>query len=452
MKRKYDDFAPIFGAVSNVGKAIRGYEAATMFVPAVETMFPGAGLGTAMTVGAGLGSAGVIAAGAGVGYLAGKVITDMFTQRNLSGGSMTGTYQGKFALSARNAFKGLRDEYQKKGGVYIIENFGQVADPDLVYLGHSTWNDEACVRSIGLSILRKLFRVGLNLDPQTAYEELPLVNIVPDSGPNGFIIIYEFKNSSGFKSTSAYAIANDQSLDTILSTSLYNPLNSMLKDDNPAVLEKVYLYEDGTPRRLCYQMDMNKEILSVAMASHMVVQNRTKAAADGSLSTTQVDVQPLKGPVYEFSIGVPKLKADGPIALNQMENQGLILCRAAQFGGTDIQSYKEPPVKNAFQKCVKSGFVRLNPGALKSMTIGTDIRGYFANVLFRLRYNVANTQTKNCYGKSQLVCLEEELNSGSANNITVQYECQHIAGANLTTTLNPNMQPGYLSGAINNVP
>lgn len=371
---------------------------------------------------------------------------------------MPGSYQGKFALSARNAFKGLRDEYQKKGAVYIVENYGQVADPDLVYIGQSTWNQGAVVYAIGIALLRKLFRVGCNLDPTTTVEELPLINVVPDSGPGGFRIVFQCKDSNGTVLNHTVTIANNQSLETLLGvasdfgSSLYSLIEQMITNTNPYIIEKVNLFAEGTVYQLVYQMDMNKEILSLAMSSHMVVQNRTKAATDGSGSTTQVDIQPLKGPVYEFSIGVPKLKADSPVSLNEMQNVGIILCRAGQFAGTDVTAYKEPPVKNAFQKCVKSGFVRLNPGALKSMTIGTDVRGYFANVLFKLRVNPETPSIKNCFGKSQLVCLEEELNSGSANNITVQYECQHIAGAQFTTTNNPNMQPGYSASVINNVP
>lgn len=457
MKRKYDDYAPIFGAVSNIGRAIKGFRTARTFVPAVDIMFPGAGLGTAMTLGAGIGAAGIIATGAGVGYLAGKAMIAAEKEDLSQTILMPGNYQGKFALSARNAFKGLRDEYQKRGAVYIIENYGQVADPDIVYIGQSSWNIQAAVSAIGIALLRKLFKVGCNINPQTSVEELALISQIPDSGPGGYRVVYETRDSNGTRALWSFDIDNNSSLETILNQlfsgqSLYNILFQMLTEVNPNNLEKVYLFAQGTPQQLVYQMDLGKEILSVAMSSHMVVQNRTKAATDASGSITQVDVQPLKGPVFEFSVGVPKLKAESPIALNQMENQGLILVRAGQFGGTDTTAYKEPPVKNAFQKCVKSGYVRLNPGALKSMTIGTDITGYFSNVLFRLRVCYESTQTKMCYGKSQMVVLEEELNSGSSNNITVQYECQHIAGAHLTTTNNPNMQPGYASSVINNVP
>lgn len=367
---------------------------------------------------------------------------------------MSGSYQGKFALSANKAFKGLRDHYQKKGAVFIIENYGQVADPDLVYIGHSTWNDGGVVNAIGLALLKKLFMKAYEFDPQTTVEELPLIGY-PQSGPASSLIVFDSRSSAGVRVTSEYVIPDDASLETILNNSgLYSIIFNQMTQSNPLVLEKLYVYtqQAGGPSHLACQIDLNKEVLKLAMSSHMIVQNRTKAAADGSLSTTQVDVQPLKGPVYEFSIGTPKLKAETPIKLNSMINTGIILARAAEFGGTDVTAYKEPPVKNAFQKCVKAGYVRLNSGALKSMTIGTDISGYYANVLFRLRVNESQGQTKNCFGKSQLVCLEEELNSGSSNLITVQYECQHIAGAEFITTSNPNMQPGYAQSQINNLP
>lgn len=199
-----------------------------------------------------------------------------------------------------------------------------------------------------------------------------------------------------------------------------------------------------------YQMDLAKEILSVAMSSHMVIQNRTKSSS-GANNTTEVDAQPLKGPVFEFSLGVPKLKAASPDSLNEMRPQGIILVRANQLAGSDPTAYREVPVKGAFQGVVKSGYTRLNPGALKSMTIGSDCSGYFGNVLFKLRVNIQG-QIKRAYGKSQMVVLEEELNSGSTNWITIGYECQHIAGADFTTTSSPNLQPGYDYSQINNAP
>lgn len=429
----------------------------SVYMPAIVDAVGTEALGIAMA-GAGTLTAGAIPLIAGAGVLAGQAVGSLFTQNteSLVESIMPGTYQGKFAMSAAKQFKGLRDKYQKRGGVYIIENFGSVVDPDLVYIGHSTFNQGCVANAICYAMLRKLFRRGCNIDVATPYEELPLINTNPDSGPDGYQIVFRTRDSDGTLLDYINVIANDQSLHTLANTAsggftLYENIIDSMTLSNPRTIEKVFLYEKGgSALRLVYQMDMAKEVVSLAMSSHIVVQNRTKAAADGSASTTQVDVQPLKGPCFEFSVGVPKIKADTPLQLNQIGNSGVILVRAGQFGGTDTTAYREPPTKKLFQNVVKSGYVRLNPGALKSMSIGCDIKGYYTNLFHRLSFNSEVTQVKRCFGKSQLVVFEEELNSGSTQNITVQYECQHIAGCEFTTTSSPNLQPGYDSGNLSN--
>jgi len=456
---RYGAVAGAGGASSGVTAAAYGvknmWASASTYLPVLEEAM-GAEIMADLLVPVAMGgavAAGAVAAAAGVGYLAGTALSSMFTQEieNIQS-LMPGTYQGKFALSANAAFKGLRDQYQKNGCVYIIENYGAVADPDLVYIGQSTWNDGAVINAIAGALLRKLFKKGFGLDPQTTYEVLSLSNFNVSSP--GFTLRYESRGTTGTVTTKDVVIPANSSIDTLINLvdtgfSLYNAILSQLKDNGPSIFTKISVY--SAPGVLQYQMDMEKEVLHVAMSSHMVIQNRTKSVT-GSTSTDEINTQPLKGPVYQFAIGTPKIKAGSPIQLNQMENQGLILVRTAQFGGTDVTAYKEPPVKKLFQNVTKTGYVRLNPGALKSMTIGSDIKGYFNNVLFKMRFNTQDTQTKQCYGKSQLVCFEEELNSGSENNITLNYECQHIAGASLITTKNPNMQPGYAAAAINNLP
>lgn len=407
------------------------------------------------------GVAGAAIGGAALGYLAGEVIGSLFTQNSQStvvGRLMPGTYQGKIQLSAGNSFKGLRDKYQKKGACSILENYGTVADPDIVFIGQSSWNTECFAHSVGLAMLRKLFRVGIKVDVKTPYEELPLINTNPDSGPNGYVIVYETRNAAGTITTATYPILNNKNLSQlVLETgggfNLFNNITNCLVNNDPPLLFKIFLYQqnnNNTESRLVHKLDLEKEIVSVAMTSHMVIQNRTKSSA-GSTDTLQVDAQPLKGPVYEFSSGVPKMKEDSPWPLQTLNNSGLILIRNAQFNVEDQVAYKEPLVKKSFQNVTKNAYVRLSPGALKSMTIGSDIRGYYHKVLYKCRLISTDTIVQ-CYGKSQLAMFEEELNSGSANNITIQYEAQHIVGADFTTTYNPNMAPTFGSVAINNVP
>jgi len=465
---KYGAIAGAITGSSGVSAAAYGasdmWAAALPYLPALEEAAGGAIMADLLVPVAmgGAVAAGAVAATAAVGYLVGTAVESMFSQNNLVTQAiqsvMPGVYQGKFAFS-KGSFKGLRDQYQKKGGVYIYETYGSISDPDIVYVGQSSWNPGCVTSAIAYAILRKLFRLGCRLDMQNPYDILPLGDILPQSGPGVFSIYYTVRNTSGTLINYEHVIPVDSSIESLSNYTtggfnLRENLNQCFSGVNPIYIVKVSLYIDAgnAARKLVSVLDMGKEVLSVAMSSHMVIQNRTKSAVGGSTEVTQIDAQPLKGPVYQFSTGVPRIKDDNPIQLNQIQDTGLILTRLGNMVTLDKNAYIEPPVKDAFQAVTKSGYVRLNPGALKSMTIGADIKGYFATVLFKLRYNFEASKTSRCYGKSQMVILEEELNSGSANNLSVSYECQHIAGADLITTSSPNMQPGYFSLEFNNNP
>jgi hypothetical protein len=484
-KKSNDVFARTGAAVS-AGRVLPGavdiFSTVAELAPNVEAMFGFAteaeGLAAAVTAGAGLGLGGVVAAAAGAGYLAGAItdaaaaailagmdVDSVFSQTNTPIYNIMSAYGGKFAMSARKSSKGLRDKFQKKGAVSIVENFGSVADPDICYIGQSTYNIDAIISSIGLALLRKLFRSGVKCDVHTPYEELPLIAALPpDSGPTGYRIIYITRDGNGTELQYIHDIPNDMSLNTLFTRientfRLQDNIRDSMAQENPKNLVRVLLYSvdvtgplSANAYRLVHKMDLGQEVLEVVMSTHMVIQNRTKSASGGSSEITVVDAQPVKGPVYEFSIGVPKMKGEGPVALQIIGPPGVMLVRGAELPGTDVIAYKEPPVKNTFQNVVKSGYVRLGPGAMKSMQCVSTCKGFFGNVLFKLRYTNEAGAANRAYGKSQLLCLEEELNSGSANNITIYYECQHIAGAQLTTTLSPNMQPGYGSEQISNLP
>jgi len=261
------------------------------------------------TLGAGIGGAGGVAAAGALGYAAGAVIGNLMdtdsTQNILK--LMPGTYQGKFALSKKASTKGLRDKYQKKGGVFIVENYGSVSDPDLCYIGHSTYNTECIRHSIGYAILRKLFKKGAGCDISTPYEVLPLKSHNA-SGVNAFKIIYHCRDTDGTEFNYGHDIDAAESLHTLLFKNaggfcLYDFLNSALLDNNAQNIEDIFLYSHDNV--LAGRLDMSKEVLNIAMSSHMVIQNRTKGAGEtGATVTTAIDVQPLKGPVYEFSIPI----------------------------------------------------------------------------------------------------------------------------------------------------
>jgi len=192
--------------------AVNTFNTISKFAPGIEGMFVGAaeaeGLATAITLGGAIGSGGAVAAAAGLGYLVGNMM-DVDVAQNKLLSLMPGTYQGKFALSKNASTKGLRDKYQKTGGVYIVENYGTLVDPDLCFIGQSTYNTECIRRAVGYAMLRKLFRKGCGIDITSPYEELPIKDLVPSSGPNAYKISYTTRSSNGVISNFTHDIAND---------------------------------------------------------------------------------------------------------------------------------------------------------------------------------------------------------------------------------------------------
>jgi len=210
------------------------------------------------------------------------------------------------------------------------------------------------------------------------------------------------------------------------------------------------------PKYIVASLIMKQEIIDCAFYVHTVVQNRTKAASGaagaGSTSIEQIDVQPIKGPVFEFK-GVPKTKQANAAKLNETYDQGVYLVRAANLGGSDTQAWREPPVKTSFSNVIKAGYTRLNPGQMKDFSLIDYHRGYFQNVVAgKFKCLTENGPVSMAPGRSQVAYLEEELNSGSLNNIQVQYETQHTLGVKLITSKAPNMQPAYEASEVNNIP
>jgi hypothetical protein len=201
---------------------------------------------------------------------------------------------------------------------------------------------------------------------------------------------------------------------------------------------------------------MKQEVIDLTTMVHTVIQNRTRAASGtagtGSTSTDVLDVQPLKGPVFEFA-GIPKPKQADNSLMSSTYIQGVWLVRVNGLSGSDYQAWREPPVKKSFSNVTAQGYTRINPGAMKDMSCADHYRGYFQNIVAgKIKVLTEAGKTAFAPGKSQAVFLEEELNSGSANNISVQYETQHTIGCQFITSKYPNMQPYYETQELNLVP
>lgn len=399
-------------------------------------------------------AAGVVAGGAALGYLAGSALQSLFAKQKSSVTSiMSGTYQGRISNLTSRKKKGIRDYYQKNGVVFIREITGVVADPDLVGVGHISYDINTCCKVIACAILRKLIKKGFGLDVETVDEELKLLSYTDSLGAR---LTFQKQKSNGDPISTDYTLVDNQSLAALAVVSgLFQIIYDMMTQTEPESLESIAISVQDTSTTIAYRtranLNMKREVIELGVQSHCIIQNRTKTAT-GSSGTDQNDAQPLKGPCYEFK-GVPQTKEQIVKLLNTTYTSGVMLMRTGALTSSDQLAYKEPPVAKAFNNVIKTGYCRINPGNLKDMAVGSRWRGYFKNIILnKLRVITKDGLVTQCPGNAQIVFLEEEMNSGSANNITVNYEIQHTVGAVLYTTKAPNCQPGYDTGVQDLVP
>lgn len=368
------------------------------------------------------------------------------TKESISGMS-SGNYVGRITKSKSKSKSSMavRNKYQGTGAVVITETYGYVSDPDVVGCGHVCWNYDSVLRAVGYSLLRKLFlQSGIIVETTTE-----IVRMIDATNSGGFILVWNVQDSDGSLTAFSYGIPPAISLEGIwIACGIQGQLESMFGSSNPQVLERIMLMSDTN--RVMGQLILRQQHISLTVNAHTTMQNRTKSAtADGSLESTVVDAQPIKGSVFEFS-GIPKTKEITPTSLNTAYNSGVILFRRAQLAGTDVAAWAEPPTRKSFYNVVKSSYCRLAPGVLKDFQLSKTWQGNFQTVLKRFKINTENGTWMHCPGGAQVAYFEEEINSGSANKITVNYETQHTVGCKLTTTRAPNMQPSYSAGPQNN--
>jgi len=362
---------------------------------------------------------------------------------------MGGKYTGKLTAQRGRGTISVRNQYQKNGAIAIMETFGLVTDSDMVAVGHITFQLEVVVRAITYCLLRKLFRKAGLIVENTSQE----INIIDFTDSGVVTLHWSMMDTDGTITSASYGFGDNVTLDIVYASSgIKEVIENMIKDANPKKLQKVGLSCPAglTSQALISVLYMKQEKLEVTVNAHTVIQNRTLGAA-ASDSSLAVNAQPLKGPIFEFS-GIPKTKQVNAVVLNVTQTAaGVILFRRNQLGSGDLNAWAEPPVKKAFNNCTKSGYVRVAPGELRDMEASKTWTGYFENILCgRFRYAAENAFVSHAPGMSQVVYLEEELNSGSANKIQVAYETQHTCGVSLTTSNAANMQPYYAATEYNN--
>lgn len=359
------------------------------------------------------------------------------------------------------------NQFHKLGYVTQSEKYGSVADANCVYIYHSTYEVDAIVRSIIASLYRKLFKIAgvevvneldelkfQSLDSSDVRIQYTDANIVNGTLAN---YVFDIGNNVTFKSlidnTCVYSTGTifQKLVDTMFNATLGDgndgriPYYLMFQVKDTVVLNN----EQSFVWRNHAVLNLQNERVVLMSKSALTVQNRTKGsnAAAADYDDQRVDNQPLKGKLYEFCNGDPRLKQQQmhiqptmpvPDGYEYTVSSGSTRAVRA-FGGTTIGTnslMREPPPSKIWKNVKKCSQVLLQPGDIKRSVISVNYDLTLPDLLTKFRVVSSGSAT---YGtgmytqlkshKSQILALEEVLRTPGDNPINCTYEVEITVGA-----------------------
>jgi len=352
-------------------------------------------------------------------------------------GVSTASYAGKFRKARKHRVTKV-DMYQSKGSGSSIENHGKVADPDCIYVGHSTLCRDEIVRVMLRSILRKLLVGGIGFDADSYDQEIPYNAY--NEGTKYMLMKWIWIETDGVTNVNSYTFPTNNATINSVTTALMGSgglgaqLVAAMSGQGFEQLERVSLYTAETPdHQLAFEMNMKNHIVDLLFKSSLKIQNRTKAAESGSSSTDVIDNQPVVGYRYVGTGACPRTKQMF-FASQLVDRHGVYLNTAAQLNATapvagplQATEFKEPLNPKIFSNVYRSSRISLQPGQIKKGFISYTLKGYFNNILRRLQVRektTGNQQLVSGPGKFEIYSFEEVINTGITNPITIQYEQQ----------------------------
>lgn len=385
-------------------------------------------------------------------------------------GASTGTYQGKFATPA-SIQKSFETTGLKLGFVCGSEVTGTVEDADCVYIYHSPFHVDFTVEAICGALCRTLLRkAGIEVGNQM--NEL-LFNTFEDS--SGYTFLFTFQNLPGATSSYFVTTANDWTFqrlvnevaslsgsgkigyhfkDYLINNSTYKPYSMSLYVDDVR-------NADGSSKttRMAAHVTLGDEYIVLKQYSCLTIQNRTKGSNAADYDADRIDNQPLKGKIYQFKNGDPRLKTQqrtgtgiAPL-YEQVYSSGDVKGIRA-FGSYDLGTLMlEPPEPSLWRNIDKTSNISLEPGAMKKCVLTSEYKFRLPTLMAKLKVdNYVDGVGMKAYeglhtGTSQIIALEEQLATPSDNLIYCIYEHELKVSAytytkKLKGTLKANMAKG----------
>jgi len=357
-----------------------------------------------------------------------------------SRGAPASSQSAGFFKPGKNAKHAL-DSYAKKGIVQWKEDGGvannfqvaPLAQPQVLYIGHTTWAPEEIKKAICRSVLKRIMQKA-DID----LTDFTIAPPVPGGGPTTYV----FKFQLWWQSTPQTNVTvTEQSVDFLLNTpnafaidsfsGLYSMLFPAVATDS-GVFKRLVLY--GPPGALpgnqspLATLDLERTKIDICVKSTLKLQNQTSSSAEDN-EADDVNNVPLYGKSYEGTgngavsrmvreTGHQQPVPSGPEDyLIRPGNPGLTILPAA---------YREPPLPSQFSRVQKSGKAHLDPGQIKTSVLNYKKTFYFANLVKILfTGTVLTEQNRQPQGNYRFFCFEKMIQfigTSTANSIKIAFE------------------------------
>jgi len=352
----------------------------------------------------------------------------------------SGPYTGSFKRP-KKVTKTIEQLCQSSGYHRTLEVHGAVNDPNCVFITHSTNHINEIGYTITYALLRKILtKAGFKVTNQFNAISVTgaATGVDPAQDTTGLRFVYTVKNPVlGNTNVTAYDTVGAQSFTDlcIASSFMSAPIIEYLRrqaNDVPYKLA-VYIKDEAIASywRLGAEMFLEDCDIQLFTSSVITLQNRTLSAnATGdTYDIDRVDNQPIKGMIYNFKHGEPRVRNQGSppggalwnnSRFNRMTDFGVTLDRGAEFIGGG-----EPFTPKYFQNIEKAIPVLMQPGEMKKTTLFHKFSGKLKTVFKNIRvdfYDVGTAYCAGVSGRSQMLCFEETMRTASSNKITVSYE------------------------------
>jgi len=385
---------------------------------------------------------------------AGRYVSKRFTpqRKRRTAGYADGGYSGRFNNPTRSSGRSM-DRFNKDGVLVVKEITGEIEDADCVYLMNETVNSRDVIFFSVAAILRKLAeKAGFKCQGiSSAYIEDASANDGSGNSTRFFVGLSSINLQTGATTNVGNTLVATDTLAIVTAFFLvaietYSAGSGLTSDTNATIPYKFYLHSIDASAGAQFipraEIRLDECYVEVFGKAEMKVQNRTGSSE--TIPSDHIDNvrnNPIQGRIYQFS-GMPRSKNSGKIIGGA--NSAAALFERISYptavigfgaGNTGDPAWKEPPRPSQFWNCKKSAYVRLDPGQIKSFN-HFGIKTMAVLKLWKsIRFQVTATSTLTTYSvfPCQLLAMEDVINSGPGDKVTIGYEIERTLGVKVST-------------------